>query len=130
MRKFALIRIEQVKGKINFFKLEIDGKCEFDELCKQLENRKEKSRLLVIYAIMDSVSNMIRLPGIKFKELTGRSPGDNVKEFEIKKRPYRVYLFKDNNGDIVVFGSAKSRQKRDINRFRAIKYEYLKDKGK
>ena len=30
MPKFALIKIDQVKGKINFYKLEIDGTCEFE----------------------------------------------------------------------------------------------------
>ena len=43
MRIFALKKIEQVKGKINFYKLEVDGKCEFDEFCELLERKKEES---------------------------------------------------------------------------------------
>ena len=128
MSIFALKLIEQVKGKIKFYKLERDKKCEFDEFCNLLEGKKEESKLRAIFAIMDSVSNLNRLPKIKFRELEGRSPDDKIKEYEIKKKPYRVYLFKDSEGNIVVFGSIKGNQKRDIKRFRAIKIEYLKSK--
>jgi hypothetical protein len=45
MRIFALKKIEQVKGKINFFKLEVDKKCEIDDFCELLEREKEESKL-------------------------------------------------------------------------------------
>jgi pyruvate/2-oxoacid:ferredoxin oxidoreductase alpha subunit len=77
---------------------------------------------------MDSISNLNRLPATKFKEIQGRPFGDNTKEYEIKKKPYRVYLFKDADGNIIVFGSTKSSQNRDIKRLRAIKNEYIKSK--
>jgi hypothetical protein len=127
---FALKLIEQVKGKIKFYKLESDQECEFDEFCRLLESKKEESKLRSIFAIMDSVANLKRLPGTKFRELAGRSPGDNVKEYEIKKSPYRVYLFKDSEGNIVVSGSVKGKQKKEIARFRSIKKEYLKSRAK
>jgi pyruvate/2-oxoacid:ferredoxin oxidoreductase alpha subunit len=128
MRIFALKKIEQVKGKISFFKLLIDQKCEFDEFCNLLESKKDTSKLRSVFSTMDSVANLNRLPKTKFRELEGRPAGDNVKEYEIKKKPYRVYLFKDSEGNIVVFGSIKGNQKRDIKRFRAMKIEYLKSK--
>lgn len=128
MSIFALKKIEQVKGKIIFYKLEIDNRCEFDEFCELLESRKDISKLRSILAIMDSVSNLIRLPKTKFRELEGRPPGDNLKEYEIKKKSYRVYLFKDSEGNIIVFGSVKGYQKKDIKRFRAIKDDYIKSK--
>lgn len=128
MHIFALNKIEQVKGKISFYKLEIDGRCEFDEFCELLVKRNEASKLRTIFAIMDSVANLMRLPKIKFRELVGRPPGDSIKEYEIKKKPYRVYLFKDSEGHIIVFGSAKGSQRKDISRFRAIKNEYEKVK--
>jgi len=131
MHTFALKRIEQVKGKVSFFKLEIDGVCEFDEFCENLENKKEERKLRTIYAIMESASNITptRLPGAKFKELEGRPHGDNVKEYEIKKKPYRVYLFKDDEGNVIVFGGTKNNQKKDIKRFREIKKEYILSKS-
>ena len=132
MHTFALKRIEQIKGKIGFFKLEIDGVCEFDEFCKTLEEKKEGSKLRTIYAIMESASNISpsRLPGTKYKELEGRHRGDDVKEYEIKKKPYRVYMFRDDEGNIIVFGGIKNNQKKDITRFRSIKKEYFLSKAK
>jgi len=130
MRIFVLKRIEQVKGKISFYKLEIDKKCDFDEFCELFEKKRDGSKLRSIYAIMDSISNLNRLPATKFREIEGRPSGDSVKEYEIKKKPYRVYLFKDHEGNIIVLGSTKTRQKRDIKRFREIKNEYIKSKIK
>ncbi|HOM40110.1 MAG TPA: hypothetical protein PK064_04305 [Bacteroidales bacterium] len=77
---------------------------------------------------MESVANLNRLPETKFRELKGRPAGDNVKEYEIKKKPYRIYLFKVDAGNIIVFGSSKKLQKKDIKRLRQIKNEYLKSK--
>lgn len=128
MSIFALKRIEQIKGRISFFKLIIDNICEFDEFCELLERSKEGSKLRSIFGIMESVANLNRLPETKFRELKGRPAGDNVKEYEIKKKPYRIYLFKDDAGNIIVFGSSKKLQKRDIKRLRQIKNEYLKSK--
>jgi len=128
MRIFALKKIEQVKGKSNFYKLEINNKCQFDEFCELLEKKGDESKLKSIYAIMDAVANLNFLPDTKFKELSGRRPEDKIKDYEIKKDKYRVYLFKDDAGNIVVFGSIKKRQKRDIKRLRAIKTEYIKNK--
>ncbi|HQJ76236.1 MAG TPA: hypothetical protein PKW14_11680 [Bacteroidota bacterium] len=106
----------------------IDNRCEFDEFCELLKRRKEDSKLRSIFGIMESVANLNRLPETKFRELKGRPAGDNVKEYEIKKKPYRIYLFKDDAGNIIVFGSSKKLQKKDIKRLRQIKNEYLKSK--
>jgi len=128
MSIFVLKRIEQIKGRISFFKLIIDNRCEFDEFCELLKRRKEDSKLRSIFGIMESVANLNRLPETKFRELKGRPAGDNIKEYEIKKKPYRIYLFKDDAGNIIVFGSSKKLQKKDIKRLRQIKNEYLKSK--
>ena len=128
MPTFALKKIEQVKGKINFYKLEIDGKCEFDEFCSAIERADGSKILLTIYAIMDSVANLSLLPKTKFRELKGRKASDKVKDYEIKKDAIRVYLFKDEIGNIVVFGGSKNNQKEDIARLRRLKEEYIKKK--
>jgi len=125
MHTFALKRIEQVKGKINFFKLEIDGKCDFDDFCKSFVSPEEKKVLAVIYATMDSVANLKFLPKTKYRELKGRRKSDKIKDFEIKKDDIRVYLFKDKTGQIVVFAGCKNDQKDDIARLRRIKSEYI-----
>ena len=38
MPKFVIRKIPEIVGKIDFFKLEIDGKCEFDTFWRQCEN--------------------------------------------------------------------------------------------
>jgi hypothetical protein len=128
MPKFALIKIDQVKGKINFYKLGIEGKCDFDEFCEAFETAEEKKILLTLYAIMDSVANLSLLPKTKFRELKGRKKSDKTKDYEIKKDTIRIYLFKDVVGNIVVFGSSKQNQKEDIVRLRKLKEEYIKSK--
>ena len=55
-----------------------------------------------------------------------RPKSDTIKDYEIKSGSYRVYLFKDSNAAIVVFGGFKKNQKKDIRRFRYIKQEYIK----
>jgi hypothetical protein len=92
MHTFVLHKIDQVKGKISFYKLEIDGKCDFDEFCEAFETADEKKILLTLYAIMDSVANLSLLPKTKFRELKGRKKSDKIKDYEIKKDTIRIYL--------------------------------------
>lgn len=125
MPTFALISLDQVKGRIKFYKLEIDGICEFDQFCEALENKNGQTILHTIFAIMESVANLNYLAKTKFRELKGRKKSDKVKDYEVKKGEYRVYLFKDEHGNIIVFGSCKNDQKEDIARLRRIKEKYL-----
>lgn len=121
---FALINIDQVKGKIKFFKLEIDGICEFDNFCKELESTKEGVKVLkTIYAIIDSASNLKHLPRTKFRELKGRKLSDKIKDYELKKGDNRIYMFMDS-GYVVVFAGTKNKQNQDIAKLRRIKFEY------
>lgn len=124
MSIFVLKKIDQVKGRIRFYKLEIDKVCEFDVFCKELEKTEEGKKLLkTIYAIMDSASNLKHLPKTKFRELKGRRSSDKIKDYELKKADYRIYMFMDS-GYVVVFAGTKSKQDHDIARLRRIKFEY------
>lgn len=125
MHIFALKKIEQVKGKIDFYKLEIDGKCEFENFCESVEGKEEEKSLRSIYAIMDSVANLKYIPKTKYRELKGRKKSDKIKDFEIKKDDIRVYLFKAEEGHIVVTAGYKKDQKKEISRLRRIKSEYI-----
>lgn len=129
MHIFVLLKIEQVKGKINFYKLQIDGRCEFDEFCEVLEKAGERTTLNTIYATMESVANLKFLPRKKFWPLKGRKKNDIIKDYEIKKDENKVYLFKDEAGNIIVFGSTKNNQKEDIVKLRKLKIEYNKSKN-
>jgi hypothetical protein len=128
MYKFALHKIEQVKGKISFFKLEVDGKCEFDEFCKMMEGTGKRKELSSMLAIMDSAANLRIMPKTRYRELKGRKKADKTKDYEVKKDEFRIYLFKIDEGNVVVFGSFKSKQKEDILRLRRIKREFITSK--
>jgi hypothetical protein len=124
MLKFETDKITQVKGRIPFLKLKIEGICEFDRFVKELEETVEGKKIIkTIYAIMDSASNLNNLPKEKFRELKARSKSDLIKDYEIKKGEIRVYLF-SYSGYIVVFSGTKNKQREDIARLRRIKKEY------
>lgn len=124
MSEFTLERIDAVKGKIRIYKLLIDNSCEFDLFCASLETKKRESIIGSIFSTLEAYSNLQMLPEKRFKELK-RPKSDPLKDYEIKLGSYRVYLFKDPQGGIVVFGAMKSTQKKDIKRLRSIKLEYI-----
>lgn len=124
MSRFTLERINAVKGKIGVHKLLIDDNCEFDVFCKALKDKKREDIIGSIFSTLEAYANLQMLPGTRFKELK-RPKSDPLKDYEIKSGKYRVYLFKDSKGGIVVFGASKNTQKRDIKKLRAIKLEYI-----
>lgn len=128
MNRFALVGIQEVKGRIPFKKLVIDGVCQYDEFCKQLriEGNLDK-QLIGILNNMNQVSNLNRLPKNKFRDITPKK--ETVKEYEFKKGDLRFYVIKED-GHIVIIGGKKSTQKEDLNQFRSIKKRYLESKQK
>lgn len=126
MRKFALASMEQVKGKISFKKLVIDGRCPFDDFCDQIEREGNLRKQLVgIYSTLNQVANLNRLPSEKFRDITPKK--ESVKEYEIKKGDLRVYFIKEGD-HIVMIAGKKSTQDEDIAYFRSVKKRYLDSK--
>lgn len=126
MSRFALEDITEVKGQIRFKKLVVDGFCQYDEFCEQIESDGNlKKQLVGIFANMNQVAQMNRLPREKFRDITPKK--EQVKEFEIKKGDLRVYLIK-GEGHIVIIGGKKGSQHEDIRQFRSIKQRYLESK--
>ena len=123
MSKFALLKIEAVKGKQKFYKLEKDGKCKFDDF--ENEARRSYSKeLFRIYALMDKVSDMQTLTKEQFRDITPK--GDLTKEYEFKTHNLRVYAIHEaHTGKIIVLGGFKNTQNQDINKFRELKKQYL-----
>ena len=118
--------IEVVKGPIKFKKLIIDGRCQYDEFCTQIEQEGNlKKQLVGILNNMNQVANLQRLPEAKFRNITPSK--ERVKEFEIKKGDLRVYVIKEA-GHIVILGGKKGTQDEDIKKFRLIKERYLSSK--
>lgn len=74
---------------------------------------------------MEEISQFKLLPATKYKDITPLK--QSSKEYEIKTRHLRVYLFHDKlSGKIIVTGGKKTTQVKDIKRFRKIKEEYLR----
>ena len=112
----------EVKGRIRFRKLIVDGQCLYDLFCEQIRGEGNLSKQLnSIVAIMDQIANGKLLPGNKFKQL--RTKG----EYEIKTRDLRVYLIKEE-GHIVILGGKKGTQDADIRRFKSLREQYLNSK--
>lgn len=128
MRNFAIRNIPEITGHIKFFKLEINGKCQFDEFWGETEESGNlKSELRKAQTIMQEVSDNKFLPKTKFRNITPQN--ETLTEFEIKTKHLRIYLFHEKHtGRIIVYGGKKTSQKKDIKRFRNIKKEYFDSK--
>ncbi|NVM62000.1 hypothetical protein FHW88_000276 [Mucilaginibacter sp. SG538B] len=124
MAKYSLKEVEQVNGKIKYFKLEIDGRCQFDEFCQDIQRDGNlTSELASIYSIMNSQANLHMLPKTKFRDITPKKSKN--KEYEFKKGSVRIYALKDAVGNIIVYAGKKGSQSIDMARFRTIKLDYL-----
>ena len=89
--------------------LEIDGACQFEEFCTQIEKDGNLGKQLVTaIARMNQVANLQRLPVQKFRDITPRK--ETVKEFEIKTSDLRIYLIKEE-GHIIILSGKKNTQR-------------------
>lgn len=125
MNKFALKQIEEIVGRLKIFKLLVNNRCEYDEFERQLETEGSfASELVTIQTRLQEIADGKLLPNEKFRNITLKK--GLVKEYELKTRHLRVYLFhEENTGKVVVCGGKKTTQPKDINHFRRIKKEYL-----
>src|SRR5688572_18894467 len=100
MSTFTLANMNQVSGRIRFCKLIVDGSCQFDEFCAEIERDGNlKKQLMGVFSRMSQVADLKLLPVEKFRDITPVK--ETVKEFEIKKGDLRVYLIKEE-GHIVI----------------------------
>lgn len=127
MSTFALEKVNEIKGKIDFFLLKIDGKSQFLAFEEQIKTEGNLlSELTTIQVRMQEMAEMRHpMPKTKCRELTPK--GDAVKEYELKTKNLRVYLIhQEHKGRIIVLVGKKNTQPKDIKRFRKIKAAYLK----
>jgi len=123
MHTFTLEPMGEVRGRIPFFKLVIDGHCPFDAFCDQIQREGHQAKLTIsTFTIMNQVSNLQRLPKEIVRDITPAREG--VREYEIKRGALRFYLIKFK-GHIVILGGKKGTQQKDIARFRSLKKSYL-----
>lgn len=130
MPKFAVKKIEEIVGRVSFYKLEVEGICPFDEFWKEIEKDGNMAKELnTIQTRMGQIANMAHISGDKFHKLEGTK--DDWTEYEIKTKNLRVYLFQEEGtGKIVVCGGKKKDQVSDIEKFRNLKSAYKNNKNK
>ncbi len=126
MITFALNEITEIKGKLKLFKLLVNGTCEYEEFEKEIISEGNLiTELTTIITRMHEIADLKTLPNNKFRDITPKN--DNTKEYEIKTKHLRVYLFHEKStGRVIVCGGEKGTQQSDIKHFRNIKKEYLK----
>lgn len=125
MTKFALKCVEEVVGKIKIFKLIVNDNCEYDVFEIQIKTEGSySSELITIQSRLQEVADGKLLPKEKFRNITPKK--ELLKEYEIKTRHLRVYLFhEEKKGRIIVYGGKKVTQEKDIVHFRRLKREYF-----
>ena len=130
MNNFVLVEIEEIIGQLKIYKLMVNNNCEFDEFEKQIElEASHSSELTTIQTRLYDIAAGKLLPKEKFRNITPKK--EMVKEYEIKTRHLRLYLFhEEKTGRIIVCGGKKTSQKKDINHFRRIKNEYFNQQNK
>jgi len=123
---FAIEKIDQIEGQINFYKLTVNGECLLDLFIDACEKEGGlDSEIIQIQSRMQSFADMKLMPKTKLNPITPKK--ENYKEYEIKTKHLRVYFLHDKiNGFVVVTGGKKTSQKKDIQQFRSIKNRYLK----
>tara|TARA_R110002020_G_scaffold119634_3_gene272929 strand:- start:47 stop:439 length:393 start_codon:yes stop_codon:yes gene_type:complete len=127
MPKFALEKIESIKGKQSFFDLKVNGVGQFESFSEQIE-AIYRTELVTVNARMDLIANLNRLPKTKFRDITPKK--ESVKEYEIKTRNLRIYLIHiEKTGKVVVLAGYKNNQKSDFVSFRSLKKQFLKEAG-
>jgi hypothetical protein len=130
MPTFALQELKELSSKLRIYKLLIDNACEYDAFETQIQlDGTYASELVTIQTRLIEIAECKSLPKEKFKDITPRK--EPIKEYEIKTRNLRVYLFHEaNTGRVIVLGGKKTDQKSDIKRFRRIKKDYFNQKNK
>ena len=131
MSRFELKKIECIPENFReelFFKLEVDGKCEYDVFQEKMQKsgntKKDLNKInstMVLLAEGHESANL--------KKLKGRAEkSDPYMDYEIKCGRLRVYLFEDEKeGKIIVLGELKKDAK-SIAKMRELKLEYFKEK--
>ena len=125
MSIFTLKYINEIAGRIKIFKLLVNNHCEYEDFERQIETEGSYfSELVTIQTRMQEIADGKLLPKEKFRNITPKK--ELEKEYEIKTRHLRVYLFhEEKTGRVIVCGGKKTTQQKDITHFRRIKKEYF-----
>lgn len=126
MPTFALKPIEEVTGRLTFYRLYVDDVCEWEEFWNTYSDDPQyATELEAIQRRMELLAELrpISSPS-KWKELK-RNKNDRYKDYEIKTKRLRAYYFKVDEGNAVVLIGFKKDQDKDIKKLRRIKQAYF-----
>ncbi len=129
MSVFVLKELEAIKGsKYDFFKLDIEGKCNFDNFENKIRSQKRyysEFKTLLSYAQL--YADGIRLPEIKIG--TVHLNIKDISAYEFKSKHLRIYFFHtfSNPDRIIAFCGFKNNQKKDINSLTSIIKRFLNE---
>ena len=94
-----------------FYKLHVDGKCNFDEFYEEVaHNVADMKSMAAIIAYMDSLSAQL-LPSTIYNYIHDKARTDL---YEFKKKNLWIYVIDQRPNIYVVMGGYKGNQKRDI----------------
>ena len=118
MNKFAFHKMENVRGKISFYRLEMDGVILIEEFENGLETLYE-GQLATMNFYMDRIANMQLLPHAKFHSLDKEK--EKTGTFEFKTKHLRIYGMSLSGGKIIILGGIKGTgQDQDIKKVKQI----------
>lgn len=124
MSKFALHKIDTIKGKQEVCQVSINGVKELDRFEEELSKSSTyMSELRTIFTYIQHLAENRTLPEAKFKDITPKK--EIVREYEFKSKHLRVYAIQKKGGKIIVLCGYKKDQKEDIKRFRLLKETLL-----
>lgn len=93
MPEYKTVKYDDVNNpQYSFYKLIIDGVCHFDEFLQGIDkNSADRKVYNAIIRYMDSITDQIRLPRTKFRQIEDSGRSDL---FEFKKDRIRIYVIK------------------------------------
>lgn len=129
MSEFVLKEIEAIKGsKYDFYKLEIDGDCAFDEFEKEISsNKKYFSEFKSLLSYAQHYANGSSLPDRKLKPIHLKI--QDVTTLELRSKNLRIYFFysRSQPDRIIALCGYKKKQKSDIIKLTSKIKRYLID---
>ncbi len=125
MNKFAFHKMDEVKGIIPFYKLEMDESILLNEFENEIANNsKYLSQFRAALSWMEEVANKKTIPDTKFKPLDRGKEATGV--FEFKTKNLRIYGMSLPGGKIIIFGGYKNnKQNKNIKRAKRIANEII-----
>lgn len=113
---FEIFDIVKNSNGYIYYKVYINGVCQFDDFCKEVALvPRNNSSLASILSLMEIFSPVL-IPQNKFRQIKGIGRSD---VFEFKKDKVRVYVVKDSTKFYIIMGSCKNNQPEDIKRLKS-----------